>query len=82
VCIQRQYPVRVCGQQAIKPAVQAVGPLRATSAAQLANALRHFRDGDCGQKKFFVVGLQPGTQRGGHQGFAPWRQSGEDEYLK
>ena len=69
--IQRQDAVCVGGQQAVEPAVKAISPVHATRAAQLANALRHFSNGNGGQKKLLVMCLQPLNQGGGHKGVAP-----------
>ena len=44
--VQRQDAVGIKIQKTVQPAVQAVGPLHATGAAQLSDALRHFGNGD------------------------------------
>ena len=49
--IQRQNPVRIARQQTIQPAVKPICPFDPTSAAQLANALRHFSNSNGRQKK-------------------------------
>ena len=54
-----------------------MGPLCATGAAQLANALRHFGHGNTWQKELFVMCLQPCTQGGGNKVFTPRYQ---DQY--
>ena len=69
--VQRQDAVCIGGQQPVQPAVEPVGALFAAGAAQFANALRHFGDGDGGQKKFLVMRLQPFAQGCGHNGFTP-----------
>ena len=74
--VQGQDTVCIRGQQAIQPGIQAVGPLCASSPAQLANALRHFSNGNRRQKQRLVVRLQPLAQGGRHERFPPWCQRG------
>ena len=72
--VQRQDAVCIRGQQPVKPAVEPVGALIAASAAQFANALRHFSNCNAGQKKLLMMRLQPFAQGFGDKGLAPRRQ--------
>ena len=55
------------GWKPVEPSVKPVGGLFAAGAAQFSNALRHFSNGNAGQKTYLMLRWQPFAQGRGHK---------------